>query len=135
MGQSFQVFVFLLANYLCVCVFLGLALRHMEVPRWGSNGSCSCPPQPQPQPQRCRIQAISATYTTDHHNAGSLTYGVRPGIEPVFSWILVGVVTAEPQQKLPFSQLSCFISHTLRDPVPSLVCVNIFWPSWIPEQG
>ena len=35
MGQSFQVFVFLLANYLCVCVFLGLALRHMEVPRLG----------------------------------------------------------------------------------------------------
>ena len=40
-------------------------------------------------------------YTTAHSNAGSLTHWVRPGMEPASSWILVGFVTAEPQQELP----------------------------------
>ena len=39
-----------------------------------------------------QIQAMSATYTTVHSNAGSLTHWVRPGIEPASSWILVGFV-------------------------------------------
>ena len=40
------------------------------------------------------------TYTTAHSNAGSLTHWVRPGIEPTSSWVLVGFITAEPQQEL-----------------------------------
>ena len=32
------------------------------------------------------------TYTTAHGNAGSLTHGVRPGIEPASSWILSQVL-------------------------------------------
>ena len=35
---------------------------------------------------------MSATYTTAHCSAGSLTYWVRPGIEPALSWFLVGFV-------------------------------------------
>ena len=43
---------------------------------------------------------MSAPYTTTHGNAGPLTHGARPGIEPKSSWILVGFIPAEPQQEL-----------------------------------
>ena len=33
---------------------------------------------------------MSATYTTAHSNAGSLTHRARPGIKPTSSWVLVG---------------------------------------------
>ena len=36
--------------------------------------------------------SISAAYTTANSNAGSLTHGTRPGIEPASLWILVGFV-------------------------------------------
>ena len=56
-----------------VCVsFLGLYPLHMEVPRLGVNPSCSC--WPTPHPQQREIQAVSATYTTAHGNAVSLTH-------------------------------------------------------------
>ena len=35
-----------------------------------------------------------------HGNAGSLTHWARPGIKPLSSWILVGLVTAEPWWEL-----------------------------------
>ena len=60
----------------------------MEVPRLGVSWSCSC--QPRPEPQQLGIQASSATYTTAHGNARSLTHWARPGIEPTSSWLLVG---------------------------------------------
>ena len=66
--------------------FLGLHLQHMEVPNW----SCSC--WPAPQPQQYGIRALSSNYTTAHRNARSLTHWARPGIEPVSSWILIGIV-------------------------------------------
>ena len=53
-----------------------------------------------PQPQQRRIRAMSATYTTAHGNAGSLTPWARPGIEPASSWILVRFVSSEPQWEL-----------------------------------
>ena len=40
------------------------------------------------------------TYTTAHGNAGSLTHSAKPEIEPASSWILVGFVSAVPQQEL-----------------------------------
>ena len=49
---------------------------------------------------RGRNGAASVTYTTAHSNAESLTHGVRPGIEPASSWILVWSFTTEPQQEL-----------------------------------
>ena len=54
------------------------------------------------QSQQCWIQAVSVTYTTAHANAWSLTHWTRPGIEPLSSWILVGLVTAEPCWQLFF---------------------------------
>ena len=56
-------------------------------PGWGSNWSCNW--WPTPWPQQCRIWCYSATYTTAHGNAGSLTHWLRPGIEPSSSWVLV----------------------------------------------
>ena len=60
-----------------LCFFLGLHLRHVEVPRLGLNSSCSC--WPTLQPQQCWIQAASGTCTIAHSNARSLTHWVRPG--------------------------------------------------------
>ena len=45
--------------------------------------------QARPQPQKCQIWATSATYSTAHGNAGSLSHRVRPGINPPSSWILI----------------------------------------------
>ena len=51
----------------------------------------------QTQPQQCQIWASSATYTSAHGNARSLTHWARPGIEPVPSRILVRFISAEPE--------------------------------------
>ena len=69
--------------------FLGPHLRHMEVPRLGSNWSCSCQPRPQPH----QNQTTSATQATAHGNAGSLNHWLRPGIKTASSWILVKFIT------------------------------------------
>ena len=53
-----------------------------------------------PEPQQCRIWATSATYTTAHGNAGSLTHWTRPGIEPVYLWVLVRFISSEPRWEL-----------------------------------
>ena len=73
----------------------------MKVPGYRSNQSCSC--QPMPEPQQHQIRAASATYTTAHDNAGSLTYRVRPVIEPATSWFLVGFVSTAQQWELHIS--------------------------------
>ena len=58
--------------FLVFLPFLGPLQRHMEVPRLWSNRSSSC--QPTPEPQQRGIRAATATYTTAHGNAGSLTH-------------------------------------------------------------
>ena len=80
-------------------VFLGLHPQHTEVLGLGVNWSCNC--RPIPQPQKRQIQATTASYTTAHGNAESLTQWTRPGIELTSSWILVGFVTVEPRWELP----------------------------------
>ena len=55
-----------------------------------------------PELQQCQIWAMSATYTTAHGNAGSLTHWVRPGIEPMPSWFLVWFISAAPLCELQF---------------------------------
>ena len=62
-----------------VCFFLGPHLRHIEVPRLGVKSEL-------------QLQAASATYTTAHDNARSLTHWARPGIEPETSWTLCQVL-------------------------------------------
>ena len=62
----------------------------MEVPKLGVKS----------EPQQYQIQAKSMTYTTAYGNARSLTYWVRPGIEPETLCFLVGVVSTVPQWEL-----------------------------------
>ena len=71
----------------CFVCFLGLHLRHMEVPRLRLESELQLALTPLPQQQR--IWAGSATYAIAHGNTGSLTHWARPGIKPAFSWILV----------------------------------------------
>ena len=54
------------------------------------------------QPQQRQIQAKSATYTTAHGNARSLTHWARPGIEPKTSLFLVGFISSAPWWELLF---------------------------------
>ena len=70
--------------------FLGLYPRDREISRLGIKLELQLPAVP--QPQQCGIWATSATYTTAHGNAGSLTHRARAGIEPATSWFLVGFV-------------------------------------------
>ena len=71
-------------------VFLGPHLQYMEVPRLGVESELPC--RPTLWPQQYGIWAMSMTYTTGHSSARSLTHWVRPGIKPVFLWILVGFI-------------------------------------------
>ena len=47
------------------------------------------------------IRAMAAGLFHSHSNAGSLTNWVGPGIEPTSSWLLIGLVSTEPQWELP----------------------------------
>ena len=53
------------------------------------------------QAQQSHMPAVSATYTTAHGKARSLTHCVRPGIEPATSWFLVGFISAASGQEFP----------------------------------
>ena len=56
----------------------------------------------------------SGTYTTAHGNAGSLTYWVRPGIEPATSWILVVFINCWATKETPtFSLLLIWLDLLL----------------------
>ena len=65
----FSFFFFVLLSF---CHFLGRFCDTWRFPGWGSNRSPSH--QPMPKPQQHGIRAESATYTTAHGNAGSLTH-------------------------------------------------------------
>ena len=69
-----------------------------------------CNHQPTPQPQQRRIRVMSATYTTTHSNARSLTHRARLEIEPSSSWILVGFVTTGPGMGTPSGDISIYVS-------------------------
>ena len=115
--------------FLSFCHFLGPLLQHMEVPRLGPNQSYSH--RPTPEPQQRKIQASSATYTTVHGNARSLTHWARKGIEPTTSWLLVRFVnhwatTGTPRDRfLPVSsegrrkglKISLGVSFTGTNPI------------------
>ena len=78
--------------------FYGRTQGIWKFPGQESNWSYSC--QPTTQPQQRSIRAASVTYTTAHSSARFLTHWLRLSIEPTSSWILVGFITAEPQQEL-----------------------------------
>ena len=75
------------------------------------------------------------TYTTVHGNAGSLTHWVRPGIEPMSSWILVRFVTTDPQWELHTSFQIQKNEHVIVLFCPIYVIrflnMELSWPSWM----
>ena len=79
-------------------VFLGLHLWHMEVPSLRVDLA-----GPMLQPQQHQIRVVSVTYTIAHGNARSLSHWARLGMEPVSSWMLVRLISAEPRQELPYT--------------------------------
>ena len=73
-GKFFVLFCFVFWSFvflLLLLLSLGLLPRHMEVPRLGVESELYH--RPTPEPQQGGIRAASATYTTAHGNAGSLT--------------------------------------------------------------
>ena len=46
------------------------------------------------------LWATSVSHTTAHGNTGSYTHWASPGTESVSSWMLVRLVSAEPQREL-----------------------------------
>ena len=79
-----------------------------------------------PEPQQRRIWAMSATHTTAHSNARSLTQWARAGIEPETSWFLVRFInhwatTGTPKLFLSvqFSGIK-YIHHVVE---PTLLCI------------
>ena len=69
----------------------------MEVPRLGVQSEL----QPLATATATAMWEPSCIYTTAHSNARSPTHCARPGVELASSWILVGLITTEPQQDLP----------------------------------
>ena len=67
--------------------FLGLHPQHMVIPRLG-------------------VKSEVLAYTTAQGSTRSLTHRVRPGIEPITSWFLVGCVAAVAQRELLGGQSS-----------------------------
>uniref|UniRef100_A0A8D1F9Y2 small monomeric GTPase n=1 Tax=Sus scrofa TaxID=9823 RepID=A0A8D1F9Y2_PIG len=82
---------FFLLSFFFFFFFLGPHPQHMEVPGLGVESELYL--RLTPQPWQCQIQTLSVTYTADCGNVVSLTYRARPGIEPISSWILVGLLT------------------------------------------
>ena len=110
----FVFFVVVFFFFLVFLPFLGpLALAYGGSQARGPVGAIAA--SLQPQPQQLRIRAASANYTTAHCNAGSLTHGARPGIEPETLWFLVlnhgsmkgtpGCVFSFPWEQWPRAQL------------------------------
>ena len=99
-------------------MFLGPHLQHMRFPGKGSNRSYGC--WPMPQPQQRQILAASATYTTAHGNARSLTHRARPGLEPASSWMLTGLVNRWAPTGVPraFSFHTSWLGPSSKDSPP-----------------
>ena len=74
------------------------------------------------------------SYTTAHGNAGSLTHGVRPGIESASSWMLVGFISAEPRQDLLILTLvhahleSFQVGVIMNKAAMNIPFLSLFWP-------
>ena len=82
---SFSLFLFVFFLFF-FCLFRAIPTANGSFQARGQIGAES-------QPQQCWIQATSTAYTTGHGNARSLTHWARLGIEPMSSWILVGLLS------------------------------------------
>ena len=84
----------------------------MDVPRLGVGWELQLPAYTTAIAKHV-IWATSATFTTAHSSAGSLTHWTRPRIEPASSGILVRFLSIEPWQELPFYFFVGFVSKNL----------------------
>ena len=93
-------------------VFLGLHVQHMEVSRLGVESELQLPAYTTatPMPDLSRLCSLHPQLTA---MPNPLTYGVRPGIEPASSWILVRFVTTEPCRELPLVSSCIKAKHIL----------------------
>ena len=85
------------------CLYFLWCLFRAELRAYGGSqarGQISYSCRPTPQPQQRGIREASATYSTAHGAARSLTHWAEPRIKPEFSWTLVGFITTEPQREL-----------------------------------
>jgi len=98
MGPPSQEFFvgFFVCLFAFVCFFWLFAFPRAAPAAYGGSQARGpigvVPAKPMPEPQQHGSRASSATHTTAHGNAGSLTHGARPGIESATLWLLVGFV-------------------------------------------
>ena len=59
------------------------------------------------------IRVVAASLHHSHSNAGYLTHWVRPGIEPVYAWVLFKFVSTETEWELPANILIATSWETL----------------------
>ena len=73
----------------------------MEVPRLGVQWELQLPASTTATATATatRDLSLSVAYPAAHGYAGSLTHGARPGIEPTFSWTVVGLLLLSPSRK------------------------------------
>ena len=79
-----------------------------------------------PQPQPHEIWTKSATYTTAHSNAGSLTRWVRSGIKPTSSWTLVDLLLLSHDGNSVISDLWCYYQNLLNTQMIACLSNKIF---------
>ena len=116
--------------------FLLLNLRHMKVPRPGSNGSCCC--QTIAEPQQHGIPATSASYTTAQHNAWSPTHWARPGIKATTTWILFRFVNhctmAGTSSVFFVKNGCCILSKGFSESLVVIMCFfDVSWVHFLPS--
>ena len=103
--------------------FWGPHSWHMEVPRLGVELELQLPAY-----ATATATQVPSCLCDLHHSSrqwGYLSHWVRPGIEPVSSWLLVSFITAELQQEhLPFS---VFWSRHSSDDEPTLLLFVLKW--------
>ena len=92
----------------------------------------------EPQLPACTTATWDLSHICNLHHrsrhAGSLTHWMRPGAEPVSSWILVGFTTTEPQWELPtiaFLTLQHAFGELLSNCPPKRGCQP---PAWLSEK-
>ena len=80
---------------------------------------------------RGQIRATTASlhHRPAHRNAGSLIHWARSGIGPMSSWILVGFISAAPQQELPTVDFKIlWFYYSLKHSIVALA--EMRWQSW-----
>ena len=86
--------------YFFFCIFRATLMAYGSSQARGRTGTTAISLHNYTTATATQIWAASATYTTAHSNAWSLTHWARSGIELSSLWLLVGFITTEPQHEL-----------------------------------